>query len=52
MRDTREILGFDTTELGTIRITDAQEKFATCEIIEGGEGVKRGDVVRLEPEKK
>jgi curli biogenesis system outer membrane secretion channel CsgG len=50
--DSGESLGFETAEIGAVRITSVQEKFATCEIIEGGEGVKKGDVVRLEPQKK
>ncbi len=47
--DTKESLGFDTSENGSIRVVSAAEKFATCEIVEGGAGAKRGDIVRLEP---
>ena len=45
-------LGFQMEEIGAVRITGVQEKFSTCEITEGGDGVKKGDVVRLEPQKK
>jgi len=31
-------------------VVEVDERFATCEIIEGGQGVKRGDVVRLSGE--
>jgi curli biogenesis system outer membrane secretion channel CsgG len=50
--DSGESLGFEAAELGTIRITSVQEKFSVCDIVEGGEGVKKGDIVRLEPQKK
>jgi hypothetical protein len=45
-------LGFSTEETGTVRITGVQERFSTCEITDGGNGVKKGDVVRFEPQKK
>lgn len=47
--DSTVVLGYVMEPIGTARITDAQEKYATCEILEGGEGLKKGDVVRLEP---
>jgi len=46
--ETGESLGFDTSEIGTIKVVDVKERFATCEIVTGGDGVKTGDVVRLE----
>jgi curli biogenesis system outer membrane secretion channel CsgG len=46
--DTNESLGFETSEIGALRIVSVAEKFATCEITTGGQGVKRGDTVRLE----
>jgi curli biogenesis system outer membrane secretion channel CsgG len=49
--DTGESLGFETMELGMLRVVSVAEKFATCELVEGGEGIKRGDVVRLESRK-
>ena len=42
-----ESLGFDTSEIGTIKVVDVKEKFATCEISDGGQGVKAGDMVKL-----
>lgn len=46
--DTNESLGFDSSEIGEIRIVSVAERFATCEVVSGGTGAKRGDVVRLE----
>lgn len=46
--DTNESLGFDSSENGAIKIVSVAEKFATCEIVDGGAGTKRGDIVRLE----
>lgn len=40
-------LGYASKLIGRVRITEVQEKFSTCEIIEGGQGVKKGDVVQL-----
>ena len=50
--DSTNVLGYDTQPLGTLKIVDVQPKFSTCEIVEGGQGVKKGDIVRLEPRKK
>jgi hypothetical protein len=41
-------LGFGEEEIGAVRITSTQERFSICEIIERGDGVKKGDFVRLE----
>ncbi len=49
--DANSVLGYDTKAIGSVRIVDVQDRFATCEILEGGQGAKRGDVVRLEPAK-
>ncbi|MEQ1834742.1 MAG: CsgG/HfaB family protein [Candidatus Eisenbacteria bacterium] len=49
--DSGESLGFQTSALGRVRIADVQEKFSTCEIVQGCQGVKRGDVVKLDPRK-
>lgn len=49
--DTGESLGFETSEIGSARIVSVQEKFATCAIVEGGKGVKKGDLVRMEKAK-
>lgn len=49
--DTNESLGFDSSEIGEIKIVSVAEKFATCEVVSGGTGAKRGDVVRLEKSK-
>ena len=32
-------------------VVDVQEKFSICVILQGGEGAKKGDLVRREPEK-
>jgi curli biogenesis system outer membrane secretion channel CsgG len=50
--DASNILGYDTQELGSLRIVNVQDRFSTCEIIEGGSKVKKGDIVRLEVRKK
>jgi len=46
--DTNESLGFESEKIGVVRIVSVSEKFSTCEIVEGGEGVVRGDLVKLE----
>jgi curli biogenesis system outer membrane secretion channel CsgG len=50
--ETNEVIGAETSQIGQVRIVTAQEKFSTCEIIEGGEGAKKGDYVRREVAKK
>ena len=45
--ETGESLGFESSEIGTLRIVSVQEKFCTCEIVDGGQDVKKGDLVRL-----
>ena len=50
--DSTRVLGYDAKQLGTVKIVDVQPKFSTCEIVDGGQGVKKGDIVRLEPRKK
>jgi len=46
-QDNGESLGFESTEIGSAEISNVQEKFATCNITEGGKGVKKGDMVKL-----
>ncbi len=46
--ETQEVIGSETSEIGQLRITSAQEQFATAEIVKGGEGAKKGDLVRRE----
>jgi hypothetical protein len=46
--DSTNVLGYQTEEIGSVRIVDVQERFATCEVIDGGKEVKRGDIVRQE----
>lgn len=41
-------LGFSRRQIGRVRIAECQEKFSVCEIVEGGQGVKKGDIVQLE----
>jgi len=41
------LLGYKSSEIGTIRIVSTQAKFSDCEIQEGCAGAKMGDVVRL-----
>jgi len=50
--DSTNVLGYTSQEIGTLRIVDVQPKFATCDVVQGGQGAKRGDIVRLEPRKK
>ena len=50
--ETNEVIGFETAEIGQVRIVSAQEKFSTCEIIQGGDGAKQGDLVRRENSKR
>jgi hypothetical protein len=50
--ETNEVIGFETSEIGQVRILSAQEKFSTCEIIQGGDGAKQGDLVRRENPKR
>ena len=49
--DASSVLGYDTKSIGAVRIVEVQDRFATCEILQGGQGAKRGDIVRLEPAK-
>ena len=37
---------------GSLKIVDVQPKFSNCDIVEGGQGAKKGDIVRLEPKKR
>jgi curli biogenesis system outer membrane secretion channel CsgG len=48
--DPDNVLGYETRRIGALRVVEVDERFSTCEIIEGGQGVKRGDVVRLSGE--
>jgi len=50
--ETNEVIGAETSEIGQIRVVSVQEKFSTCEITQGGEGAKKGDLVRRESAKK
>ena len=50
--DSTSVLGYDSHQIGTLKIVDVQPKFATCDIVDGGQGVKKGDLVRLEPKKR
>ena len=45
--ETHETVGFETSEIGQVRVVTANEKFSTCAIIQGA-GAKKGDVVRRE----
>jgi curli biogenesis system outer membrane secretion channel CsgG len=49
--ESNEVIGAETSEIGQIKVVTAQEKFSICEIIQGGEGAKKGDLVRREPVK-
>ena len=46
--DANRVTGYRTRPLGIVKIVEVRSKTATCEIVEGGEGVKKGDIVRLE----
>ena len=46
--DATRVTGYRTRPLGTVRVVEVESKTATCEVVEGGEGVKKGDIVRLE----
>jgi curli biogenesis system outer membrane secretion channel CsgG len=50
--ETNEVIGAETSEIGQIKVVNVQEKFSTCEIVQGGESAKRGDLVRREPARK
>ncbi len=50
--ETKEVLGSENKEIGQVRIVSAQERFSTGEIIQGGEGAKKGDLVRRENPKR
>ena len=50
--ETNEVIGAETSQIGQVRVVAAQEKFSTCEIVEGGDGAKKGDLVRREVAKK
>jgi curli biogenesis system outer membrane secretion channel CsgG len=50
--ETNEVIGFETSEIGQVKIVAIQETFSTCEIIQGGEGAKQGDLVRRENPKR
>jgi hypothetical protein len=50
--ESNEVVGSQTSQIGAIRVVSAQEKFSTCEIVQGGDGAKKGDLVRLEQTKK
>ncbi len=45
---TGEVIGSENREIGQVRIVTAQERFSTGEIVQGGEGAKKGDLVRRE----
>jgi curli biogenesis system outer membrane secretion channel CsgG len=49
--ESHESAGFETSEIGQVRIVTVAEKFSTCAIIQGA-GVKQGDLVRREVVKK
>ncbi len=50
--ETNEVIGAETSEIGHIKVVSAQEKFSICEVVQGGEGAKKGDFVRRDAEKK
>jgi hypothetical protein len=50
--DSTSVLGYDSREIGALRIVAVQEKFATCEIVSGGDGARKGDFVVLERSRK
>ena len=49
--ESNEVIGAETSEIGQVKVVDVQEKFSICVILQGGEGAKKGDLVRREPEK-
>jgi curli biogenesis system outer membrane secretion channel CsgG len=49
--NTQEVIGSENKEIGQVRIVSTQERFSTGEIIQGGEGAKKGDLVRRESPK-
>jgi curli biogenesis system outer membrane secretion channel CsgG len=50
--ETSQVVGFETSEIGQIKIVTTQEKLSTCEIVQGGDRVKQGDLVRRESSKR
>ena len=45
--DDTTLLGYQSSEIGTIRVVSTQAKFSNCEIQDGGKDAKKGDSVRL-----
>jgi curli biogenesis system outer membrane secretion channel CsgG len=50
--ETNEVVGAETSEIGQIKVVNVQERFSACEIVQGGENAKKGDLVRRDPVKK
>jgi curli biogenesis system outer membrane secretion channel CsgG len=49
--ETHEVIGAETSEIGQVRVVSVQPQLATCEILQGGQGAKKGDLVRREVQK-
>lgn len=49
---TGDTLDWETTAIGKVRVVEPREKTSSCEIIEGGQGAKVGDIARYVQEKK
>ena len=50
--ESNEVIGSETSQIGQVRVVSVQEKFSICEIVQGGDGAKTGDLVRREVAKK
>jgi len=44
--DTGQVLGRKQTKVGTIKITDVQEKISTGQIVEGAGAIEPGNLVK------
>lgn len=44
--DTGELLGSEEEEIGTVKISLVKKKYSKARILSGGEGIKRGDIIR------
>ncbi|NVL93040.1 MAG: hypothetical protein HWN71_08430 [Desulfobacterales bacterium] len=44
--DTGELLGVEEEEIGAVKISQVKKKYSKARLVSGGEGIKRGDIIR------
>lgn len=44
--DTGELLGMEEEKLGSVKIYEVKQKYSKAKVISGGQGIKRGDIIR------